>query len=243
MIEVNCVSKNFDDVCALKEVSAKIEEGKVFGLIGTNGAGKSTLLRIMCGILRPDFGCVLVDGKDIYENAMVSEDVFYISDDQYFPNDTPEDLMKFYKGFYPYYSEEKFRQLIDYFELPMKRKAKTFSKGMKKQLYVALGISACTKYLLCDETFDGLDPIMREKVKKIFRADMEVRALTPVIASHSLRELEDICENVGMLHKGGMIFSRDEIDEMIQGEMSLEDVFLSGYKKTAAANEEGKNEQ
>ena len=213
MIEIDNISKKFDNVDALTDVSAQIRESEVFGLIGTNGAGKSTLLRIMSGILRPDKGNIRIDQQDVYENIPAKTALFYISDDQFFfPNDKPRDMMSFYKGCYPTYDEQRFEELLNVFELPKERKISTYSKGMKKQLFVALGLAAGTKYLFCDETFDGLDPLMRQKVKALFKNEMEKRKLTPVIASHSLRELEDICNHIGLLHKGGILFSRDMND-------------------------------
>ena len=213
MIEIDNISKKFDNVDALTDVSAQIRESEVFGLIGTNGAGKSTLLRIMSGILRPDKGNIRIDQQDVYENIPAKTNLFYISDDQFFfPNDKPRDMMSFYKGCYPTYDEQRFEELLNVFELPKERKISTYSKGMKKQLFVALGLAAGTKYLFCDETFDGLDPLMRQKVKALFKNEMEKRKLTPVIASHSLRELEDICNHIGLLHKGGILFSRDMND-------------------------------
>ena len=213
MIEIDNISKKFDNVDALTDVSAQIRESEVFGLIGTNGAGKSTLLRIMSGILRPDKGNIRIDQQDVYENIPAKTNLFYISDDQFFfPNDKPRDMMSFYKGCYPTYDEQRFEELLNVFELPKERTISTYSKGMKKQLFVALGLAAGTKYLFCDETFDGLDPLMRQKVKALFKNEMEKRKLTPVIASHSLRELEDICNHIGLLHKGGILFSRDMND-------------------------------
>ena len=214
MIEIKNVTKKFDKLTALKEVSATIEEGHVFGLIGTNGAGKSTCLRMMAGVLRPDEGSVLVDGQEIYENEEMKSRVFFISDDQYYlPNSTPKEMMEYYRIFYTCFNEERFSELMEKFGLEKERKISTFSKGMKKQLSVILGICANTKYLLCDETFDGLDPVMRQAVKSIFAMEIMNREFTPVIASHNLRELEDICDHVGLLHKGGILFSKD-MEEM-----------------------------
>ena len=214
MIEVKNLSKNFDDIKAIDGVSARIEEGHVFGLIGTNGAGKSTFMRMLSGVLKPEAGEILIDGEPVYDNPAVKEKIFYISDDQYFfRSGTPRDMMKLYRTCYPAFDGEKWKDLMGKFGLDDKRKINTFSKGMKKQLSVICGISAGTKYLLCDETFDGLDPVMRQAVKALFVREIDARGLTPVIASHNLRELEDICEYVGLLHKGGILFERD-LDEM-----------------------------
>lgn len=214
MIELQNVSKNFDEVKAVDKVSASIGEGHVFGLIGTNGAGKSTLLRLLCGVLKPDEGCISVDGEAVYDNPAAKARLFYISDEQYFfKNGTPKDMLRLYRTYYPGFDQEKWTELMGKFGLDVNRKINTFSKGMKKQLSVLCGICTNTKYLLCDETFDGLDPVMRQAVKAIFVREMEERGLTPIIASHNLRELEDICEYVGLLHKGGILFEKD-LDEM-----------------------------
>ena len=210
MIEVRGLTKRFDDVVAIDHITAEIQEGNVFGLIGTNGAGKSTFLRLLAGILKPDEGEVLVDRETIFENPARKADFFYISDDQYFlSNVTPDDMGKYYRNYYPAWDDARFKKLLDGFGLPAARKINTFSKGMKKQLSVILGLSAKTKYLFCDETFDGLDPVMRQTVKSLFAGDIAERGLTPVVASHNLRELEDICDHVGLLHRGGILFSRD----------------------------------
>lgn len=213
MIELNQISKRFGRIEAVSQMTGEIREGSVFGLVGTNGAGKSTCLRMMAGVLKPDEGRVLVDGQDIYENEKMKSRVFFISDDQYYlPNSTPEEMMEYYRIYYTCFDEQRFYELLEKFGLEKERKISTFSKGMKKQLSVILGICANTKYLLCDETFDGLDPVMRQAVKSIFVMEIMNRDFTPVIASHNLRELEDICDHVGLLHKGGILFSKDMED-------------------------------
>lgn len=214
MIEAVNLTKRFDDILAVDHINATIKEGSVFGLIGTNGAGKSTFLRMVAGVLKPDEGTITIDGMRVFENEEAKRRFFYISDDQhFFSNATPLDMMKYYKIVYSRFNEERFHSLMKSFDLSEKRKINTFSKGMKKQLSVICGICAETEYLFCDETFDGLDPVMRQAVKSIFANDMEERNLTPIIASHNLRELEDICDHVGLLHKGGILLSRD-LDEM-----------------------------
>ncbi len=214
MIETVNLTKRFEDVVAVDHVSAAIKDGYVFGLVGTNGAGKSTFLRMLSGVLKPDEGTVTIDGAPVYENEKAKLRFFYISDDQHFPgNGTPRDMMAFYRKFYPAFDCGRYQKLLDSFGLPGNRKISTFSKGMKKQLSVLCGICAGTDYLFCDETFDGLDPVMRQTVKSLFANDMEERNMTPIIASHNLRELEDICDHVGLLHKGGILLSRD-LDEM-----------------------------
>lgn len=214
MIEARGLTKKFDDFAAVNHIDLDIADSAVFGLVGTNGAGKSTFLKMAAGIMKPDEGSITLDGEKVFENPRVKEKFFYISDDQYFfESSKPEEMTGLYKLMYPEFDRARFDQLIKAFELPAERKISTYSKGMKKLLAIIYGLSAKTKYLYCDETFDGLDPVMRQAVKSLIAADMSDRGLTPVITSHNLRELEDICDYVGLLHKGGIILSR-ELDDM-----------------------------
>ncbi len=217
MIELMDLEKSFDDIKAVNRVSLSIQDGEVFGLVGTNGAGKSTILRIISGVIKPDSGIVLVDKRPVYDNPDVKRDIFYISDEQYFlPNSTPEEMSSFYENIYPNFDKLRFYKYCSGFGLDVKRRINTFSKGMKKQVSVLLGICSGTKYLLCDETFDGLDPVVRQGVKSLIAGEMTDRGLTPVIASHNLRELEDICDHIGLLHQGGVILSEDIGDMKIK---------------------------
>ncbi len=210
MIEVKNVTKVFGDIKAVDEITLTIKDGIVMGLLGTNGAGKSTLLRMMAGVLKQEQGEILIDGEEVWNNPSAKSKFFYISDDQYyFPNGTPKEFGAFYSTYYPAFDTKRFCELLDKIDLPANRKIRTFSKGMKKQLSILIGICAGTKYLFCDETFDGLDPVMRQAIKSIFIQEMENRPFTPVIASHNLRELEDISEHIGLLHKGGVLLSQD----------------------------------
>ena len=229
MIETVNLTKRFDDIVAVDHINAQIRDGSVFGLVGTNGAGKSTFLRLLSGILKPDEGTISIDGEPVYEREAVKARFFYISDDQHFlGNGTPRDMMEFYRKCYPGFDCGRYRKLLDSFGLPASRKISTFSKGMKKQLSVLCGLCSGTDYLFCDETFDGLDPVMRQTVKSLFAADMEERNMTPIIASHNLRELEDICDHVGLLHKGGILLSRD-LDEMKLNIHKIQCVLKPGY--------------
>lgn len=213
MIEAVNISKDFYDIKAVVQVSLTIQEGNVFGLVGTNGAGKSTFLRMLSGIIKPDKGVIKIDGMDIYENVKAKERFFYISDDQfYFNNATPIDMKNFYQVIYEGFDGERFDTLMEQFELTPNRKINTYSKGMKKQLSVICGICSNTKYIFCDETFDGLDPVMRQAVKSIIAKEIADRNITTIIASHNLRELEDICDHIGLLHRGGILFSKDLYD-------------------------------
>lgn len=225
MIQALDATKHFGDICAIDHVSAEIREGSVFGLIGSNGAGKSTFLRMLAGIMSPDTGRITIDDQNIFENVPMKARLFYISDEQYFfSNCTPDEMRNYYKRFYPSFDDTRYHHLLQGFGLDGKRKIRTFSKGMKKQVSVICGVCAGVDYLLCDETFDGLDPVVRQAVKGLFAADVAERGLTPIIASHNLRELEDICDHVGLLHRGGVLFSRD-LDDMKLGIHKLQCVF------------------
>lgn len=214
MIQIQNVTKRFDDILALDHVTARIQENSIFGLVGTNGAGKSTLLRVAAGVLRPEEGSILVDDIPVWENPAAKGKICFIPDTAwFFPNATAATMRDYYRIVYPSFDAGRFDDLLAKFELDPKRKLSTFSKGMKKQVSVLLGVCAGTEYLFCDETFDGLDPVMRQTVKSLFAAELLNRKFTPVIASHSLREIEDICDHVGLLHKGGILFAKD-LDEM-----------------------------
>ena len=210
MIKIKNVNKTFSCVKAVDQITLTIQNGLVFGMLGTNGAGKSTLLRMMAGVLKPDNGQLYIDGEQIWDNPNAKSKIFYISDEQfYYPNATPTDLISSYKNYYPAFDEVRFREYLNNFGLDYNRKISTFSKGMKKQVSILLGICSNASYLLCDETFDGLDPVMRQAIKSLFAKEIEDRGLTPIIASHNLRELEDICDHIGLLHKGGVLLSKD----------------------------------
>ena len=214
MIEVKECSKAFGTVKAVNKATLDVGVREVFGLVGSNGAGKSTLLRMMAGIIKPDEGEIQIDGMSVYENEEAKKLFFYISDDSYFPaNYTAMDLVRFYRNFYPQFRTRFFHELMEQFHLEENRRIATFSKGMKKQVLVIIGVCAATKYLFCDETFDGLDPVMRQAVKSLFAAELMQRDFTPVIASHNLRELEDICDSIGLLHKGKLLLTQD-LDQM-----------------------------
>lgn len=213
MIEIKNVSKSYDEILALSNLTLSMREKEVFGLVGTNGAGKSTLLRIMSGVLEADKGEIIIDEENVYDNPKVKRELFFIPDDAYvFPNSTPNTMAEYYAHIYPRFDKNRFQYLLQNFNLDGDRKIQTFSKGMKKQMFLILGICANTKYLFCDETFDGLDPVMRQAAKSLFAKEMDERGLTPILTSHNLRELEDICDHVGLLHKGGVVLSRDLAD-------------------------------
>ncbi len=227
MIELRDASRSYGRIQAVDDVSFSVKESNVFGLVGTNGAGKSTVLRMMAGVLKPDQGMVLVDGMPVYDNRDAKELLFLIADEPYFfPHAAPRDMEKYYSSVYRRFNREAFYLYLASFGLDSRRKIEGFSKGMKKQLALICGICSGAKYLLCDETFDGLDPVMRQGIKSIFASQMEERGLTPVIASHNLRELEDICDHVGLLHKGGILLSR-ELEDMKCSIQKVQCVFTS----------------
>ncbi len=220
MIRIDSVSKRFDEVLSLDKVSVIIENGSIFGLIGSNGSGKSTLLRILSGVYLPTEGTVTFDGLSVYENPTVKQNVVYLSDDQYFlPNSCPADMAKLYKSVYPTFSEEKYKEYLHFFGLDETRKISTFSKGMQKQVSILLGLACRADYLLCDETLDGLDPVMRNSVRRIIATEVAERGMCVIFASHNLKELEDICDHVALLHKGQLLF-----------EAGLDDIKLGIHK-------------
>lgn len=217
MIEIDALNKNYGKVAAIKGLNLTIEEDRVFGLIGTNGAGKSTLLRMLSGILKADTGTILIDGQPVYDNPAAKSNLCFIADDPYFfPNANPMTMTKYYQTIYPKFEMDRFKTLLADFGLDPKRRISEFSKGMKRQLAILLGLCANTKYLLLDEVFDGLDPVMRQSMKSLFAEDMDRRQLTPIIASHNLRELEDICDHIGFLHSGGLLLSEDLADMKLE---------------------------
>jgi len=231
MINAVGISKRFGEIQALNDISLDIREQAVFGLIGTNGAGKSTFLRLLSGVLKADSGQILIEGQPVYENPAIKESFFFIPDDLYFfPNSRPADLRDYYAAIYPAFDKAQFNRLLIAFDLAPLRKINTFSKGMKKQLAIICALSAHTRYIFCDETFDGLDPVMRQGVKSLFAEAMAGRGLTPVIASHNLRELEDICDHVGLLHQGGMLLTRD-LEGLRLGVHKVQAVFAAPWRQ------------
>lgn len=213
MIQINHISKTFKTEQVLTNIDLSIREGEVFGLIGTNGAGKSTLLRIMSGIIKPTTGTITIDEKPVFQKAETKKELFFIPDELYFfQNATALTLKNYYQSVYEHFDGTKFENLLKTFSLDKKKKIASMSKGMKKQIAIFSGICANTKYLYCDETFDGLDPIIRQSVKSLIAGEMKERGLTPIIASHNLREQEDICEHIGVLHEGSIVLSKDLLE-------------------------------
>ncbi len=220
MIKIDSITKDFEEVRSLDKVSVLIDNGSIFGLIGSNGSGKSTLLRILCGIYKPNEGEVQFDGMAVWETPNVKQNIVYLSDEQYFlPHCTIFDMMQLYKSVYPTFSMEKYKEYLEIFGLDDKRKIATFSKGMQKQASFLLGLSCRTQFILCDETLDGLDPVMRRTVCKIVAEEVADRNITVIFASHNLKEIEDICDHVALLHKGQLLL-----------EAGLDDIKLGIHK-------------
>lgn len=212
MIEIKDVMKSFENKNVLNHLNVTISSGSIFGLIGPNGAGKSTLLYLLNGISKCDEGSILFDGKDVYENPDVKKDILFISDDPYYFHFATIDEMKdFYLTFYPQFNLETYQHYVDLFRLPQNKPLKDYSKGMKRQAMLALALAIAPKYLLLDEAFDGLDPVMRLAFKKAINQMIDEN-MTVIISSHNLRELEDICDSFGILDNGCMTTSGDLYD-------------------------------
>ena len=225
MIDVKGLTKRFGTVTALDNISFQVDSGSIFGLVGSNGAGKSTFLRTAAGIYRPDAGSVLIDGGEPFENLSVKENVCFISDYPFFPRTaTLLDMADLFSHTYPHWDKERFSYLCSCFPLDTKQRILNMSKGMQRQAAILCALGARPTHLLLDEIFDGLDPVMRQLLKRILSGEVSDRGMTVVIASHNLRELEDICDHVGLFHRGGVIFDR-ELDDLKLGISRVQAVF------------------
>ena len=210
MLMVKELSKRFGMKQAIADLSLTLEEGHIFGLLGTNGAGKSTLLRVMGGILRADTGSVCLDEASVYENPAVKRKICYLSDEPTFLSGASlAEMGRMQAAYYPEYSESKLRALCERFALPMNERITSFSKGTQKRAQICLGLSLNPRVLLCDETFDGLDPVMRDSFKRVLSEETVDRGLITVLAGHNQQEMEDICDSVGFLHEGRLVCSGD----------------------------------
>lgn len=217
MITATGLTKRFDDFVALDAFSTNIPDGTIYGLVGSNGSGKSTLLRAISGIYRPDGGVLEVDGEAPFENPRVKAGVFHVADDLYFlAQSSMNDMAAFYKSMYATFSDETYREMCGRFPIDPAKRINTFSKGMKRQVSLILALACRPRHLLLDEAFDGLDPVIRGGLRKILADQIAERGMSVVIASHNLRELEDLCDFMGLLHQGRVVFER-EIDEVKLG--------------------------
>ena len=210
MICAENVTMKFGNDAALLGLNCKIPKGCIYGLVGSNGAGKSTFLRLISGIYRPNNGCITIDGDPVYENPAVKNKILFVPDEQYFiPGANLKRMAQLYSAVYEKFSYERFHNLTKTFGLSETANIGTFSKGMKRQASTILALSSMPEYLFFDETFDGLDPVMRNLVKQVIYNDVMERNTTTIITSHSLRELEDTCDQLALLHKGGIVFESD----------------------------------
>ena len=213
MLQVKNVTKTFGDFKALDNLSMTVPKGTVYGLVGPNGAGKSTAIRLLTGVYTPDCGELTMDGQPIYENIPIKERIGYIPDEIfYFPSATLEDMRKYYKGMYPNFDEELYEKLFEVFQLPRKGQIRRFSKGMQKQAAFHLCLCCHPEVLILDEPVDGLDPVMRRQVWSLIMSDVAGNGTTVLISSHILRELEDICDHVGIMDHGKMLLERSLAD-------------------------------
>ena len=213
MIEVKNVVKSFDGFRALDGLTMTVPHGAVYGLVGPNGAGKSTIIRHLAGIYRQDSGDVLVDGQPVYENTAVKRRMAVIGDDwYYFPQSGIREMAKFYAGLYPAFSWERYHKLKEVFPLDEKLMLRRMSKGMQKQAAFWLTVCCMPEYLILDEPVDGLDPVMRRQVWSLLLGDVAERGTTVLVSSHNLRELEDVCDHVGIMNKGKVLLQRSLSD-------------------------------
>ncbi len=210
MIELKEITKTFGNTCAVNHVTLQVMNGSIMGLLGVNGAGKSTLLRMIAGVLHPDSGQITIDGEVIAENEACRQKLFYLSDQPYFfTNATIRTMAEFYANLYPDFAKERFFQMCEEFGFDDVKKIRTFSKGMKKQTAVLLALCSGADYILCDELFDGLDPLMRKKIQELFLEEVKLRKITLIAATHTLNELEGFCDCVGILHGKGITLAKD----------------------------------
>ena len=228
MIEVRDVVKKFDGFAALDGASLSVPTGSVYGLVGPNGAGKSTIIRHLTGIYRQDSGTVAIGGESVWENADLKSRIAVIPDDWYYFNQASiRDMMRFYRGFYPNFSMERYEKLKEVFSIDEKKTIRRLSKGMQKQVAFWLSISCMPDYLILDEPVDGLDPVMRRQVWSLVMGDVAQRGTTVLVSSHNLRELEDVCDHVGIMDHGKVLLERS-LAQLQDNMVKLQVVFQDG---------------
>lgn len=209
MLEMKNVTKTFGGFKALDDLNLHVPQGAVYGLVGPNGAGKSTAIRHLTGVYRPDSGEVNLQGKPVYENPQAKAKIGYIPDDVfYYPSATMEDMRKFYQGLYPTFDQVLYKRLDEVFHLPQRSPIRRFSKGMQKQAAFHLTVCLRPEVLILDEPVDGLDPVMRRQVMSMILSDVADCGSTVLISSHNLRELEDVCDHVGIMDHGKMLLEK-----------------------------------
>lgn len=206
-----------DGFKALDNISITIPDGCIYGFLGSNGAGKSTLLRMMCGVYKTEHGTVRIDGEDVFDNPDAKAKIFFVNDETVqYTKFTLDGLAAYYKSYYDSFSQETYERLAEQLKLPRGKRMSEFSKGMKRQAVVLIGLSCHTKYLLLDEAFDGLDPAMRRFIKQIIVDELVDRQATLVVSSHNITEINELCDRAMLIHQGQMIFA-DEIDKIRSG--------------------------
>lgn len=216
---------------ALKGTDITVEKGSVYGLVGPNGAGKTTLIKHMAGVLTPDAGTIEIDGETSFENLKIKAGAIYIPDDLYFfPQANLMDMKRFYKSMYPTFDEERFQKLKEIFPFDPKKSLRRLSRGMQKQAAFWLGICTKPSLMLLDEPVDGLDPVMRRKVWSILMQDVVERNMTVFVSSHNLRELEDVCDHVGIMHEGKVVIERS-LSDMQNNILKLQIAFQNDLPK------------
>lgn len=209
MIKVDKVVKHFENFKVLDEISINVPKGAIYGLVGPNGAGKTTIINHISGVYRQEKGSIMIDGEEVYENPKVKEKVLSIADDWFFYNTfTIKQMARFYADMYPSFDKGRYDAMKEIFNIDEKRQIRKLSKGMKKQVAFLLSLSCKPEVLILDEPLDGLDPVMRKQVLNLVIADVADREMTVLVSSHNLRELEDICDYVGIIHKGRMILEK-----------------------------------
>ena len=231
MIEAKEVKKTFDGFVALDGLTMTVPRGSIYGLVGPNGAGKSTILRHLCGVYRPDSGSITVEGQPVYENPTIKQRMVVIPDEvYYYGSASVREMMKFYRGMYPTFDMERFEKLAPAFpEVDPKRPIRRMSKGMQKQAAFWLAMSCCPDYLLLDEPVDGLDPVMRRQVWSLLMGDVAERGTTVLVSSHNLRELEDVCDHVGILSRGRVVIERS-LSQLQGNTVKLQVAFPDGVQ-------------
>ncbi len=225
MIKAVSLTKKFGEKKALDNINAEIKDGCIYGLVGSNGSGKSTLLRLLAGVYYPDGGSLAFDGYRVFNNPEVKSQIFYLPDSPYFfKNANLREMASFYEGLYPTFERARFAELAKIFPISLTDKIDNMSKGMQRQCALMLALSVRPKYLLLDEAFDGLDPVMRGLLKQLLINGIEDNGLTVIIASHNLRELEDLCDHISLIHEGHLLFS-DELEAVRRGIHKLQVAF------------------
>ena len=231
MIQIKDVSKSFNNVKILDKLNCTITDNCIYGLVGANGSGKSTLLRLINGIYKQEEGTITMNAEELFNNATLKQKIVFVPDDLFFyPGYTLKDMFQFYQALYPKFDEEYAVSLAKMFKLDQNRKISTFSKGMKRQCALIASLATNAEYMFFDETFDGLDPVVRNTMKKLIAKKMSEQNTTIIMTSHNLRELEDICDRLGLLYKGGILFE-SEIDNLKTNMYKVQISFAQEKKK------------